>query len=313
MHLSFPTLIEQDLEQLSLAAKHQVDFVALSFVRSRADIKTLYKELNRYKVDGEVIAKIEHPDAVEDFDEILDVSYGVMVARGDLGIEYPMEEVPVVQKMIVKKCRQEGKPVIIATQMLESMIDNSRPTRAEVSDVANAVYDGADAVMLSAESAMGKYPVKAVKTMVKIAGKAETAVEYTPLEIDWQRGGQTAALVGAANSLMEYGYKGVCDLKAVVVLTETGKTVEYMARMRPRLPIFALSKSIKTLDQLKLMWGVVPVWFDYSKKHEPDIRTAVQLIKKEGLVKEGDKVVMIYGEKWGEPGLTSVVRVQEVI
>lgn len=313
MHLSFPALIDKDLEHLSLVARHHVDFVALSFVRSAEDIETLRRELQNHEVDCEIIAKIEHPDAVKYFDQILDASYGIMVARGDLGIEYPMEEVPALQKMIVKRCREEGKPVIIATQMLESMIEHSRPTRAEVSDVANAVYDGADALMLSAESAAGKHPVRSVKTMVKISRKTETAVDYVPLKIDWRRGGQTAALVGAAHQLMEYGYKGVCDLKAFVVLTETGRTVEYLARMRPSLPIMALSNSRKTLDQLKLSWGVISVFFDFSKVETLDIRPVLEVVKKERLIHEGEKVVMIYGEKWGEPGLTSVVRIQEVI
>jgi pyruvate kinase len=313
MHMDFPALIEKDLEHLSLAAKHHVDFVALSFVRSVEDVEVLRKELRTFQVDCEIIAKIEHPDAVEHFDEILDSVYGVMVARGDLGIEYPMEEVPALQKMIVRRSREEGKPVVIATQMLESMITNPRPTRAEVSDVANAVYDGADAVMLSAESAAGKYPVRAVKTMVKITRKAEVAAEYSPLEINWQQGGQTAAMVGAAHRLMEYGYKGVCDLKAFVVLTETGRTAEYLARLRPTLPILGLSGNLKTLDQLKLSWGVIPVEFNYEKDQGPDIAAVLETLKQRLLVHTGEKVVMVYGESWGEPGMTSVVRVQEVV
>jgi pyruvate kinase len=313
MHLNFPALIDKDLEHLSLAARHHVDFVALSFVRSADDIRVLRKELENLKVECGIISKIEHPDAVVNFEQILDESHGVMVARGDLAIEYPMEEVPALQKMMVRKCREEGKPVIVATQMLESMIENPRPTRAEISDVANAVYDGADAIMLSAEAAAGKYPIRAVKTMVRISKKSESAVEYKPLDIDWDRGGQTAAVVGAAHHLMDYGYKGVCDLKAFLVLTETGKTTEYLSRMRPGLPIISLSKSKKTLDQMKLSWGVVPVDYDFTK-HEPvNIESVLNRVKKENLIHSGDKVIMIYGERWGEPGLTSVVRIQEVI
>jgi pyruvate kinase len=314
MHLTFPALIEKDMEHLSLTARHHVDFVALSFVRTVEDVRALRAELTKHEVDCKVIAKIEHPDAVEHFEEILSEVYGVMVARGDLGIEYPMEEVPSLQKMMVRRCREEGKPVIVATQMLESMIENPRPTRAEVSDVANGVYDGADALMLSAESAAGKYPIRAVKTMAKIAEKAESAAEFLPIEINWREGGQTAAVVGAAHHLMEYGFRGVCDLKAFVVLTETGRTVEYLSRMRPTLPIVALSKSLQTLDVLKLSWGVEPLYFDYMKSEgEVDIKAALRVVKDQGLLRAGEKVVMIYGEIWGEPGLTSVVRVQEVV
>jgi pyruvate kinase len=158
-HLDFAALVEKDLEQLTLTAKHHVDYVALSFVRRAEDVGILRQELSNLKVTSKIIAKIEHPEAIAHFDLILAASDGVMVARGDLGVEYPLEEVPGLQKMIVKRAREEGKPVIVATQMLESMISNPRPTRAEVSDVANAVYEGTDAVMLSAESATGSYPV----------------------------------------------------------------------------------------------------------------------------------------------------------
>lgn len=312
-HLDFPTLIEKDLEHLSLAARHHVDFVALSFVRSVADIERLREALEEAKIQSKVIAKIEHPEAVEHFDEILDTAEGIMVARGDLGIEYPMEEVPALQKLMVKRCREAGKPVIIATQMIESMIEHPRPTRAEVSDVANAVYDGADAIMLSAESAAGKYPVRVVKTMARIAERAEDAAEYAEVKIDWEQGGQTAAVVAAANFLMNLRYRGVGDLKAFVALTETGRTVEYLSRLRPRLPIFALSSDKKTLDQLKLSYGVQPVYYDYSKEEQVKVAPVMERVKEVGGVAPGDKVVMIYGEEWGEPGLTSVVRIQEVV
>jgi pyruvate kinase len=313
MHLNFRALIDRDIEHLSLAAQHHVDFVALSFVRSADDIELLRKELENHAIHAQIIAKIEHPDAVERFEEVLQVSDGIMVARGDLGIEYPMEEVPVLQKMIVRRCQAEGKPVIIATQMLESMITNSRPTRAEVSDVANAVYDGADAIMLSAESAAGKYPVRAVKMMGTIAKKAEEVAEYRELEIDWKRGGQTAAVVAAAYQLMQYGYKGVCDLKAYVVLTETGRTVRYLTRMRPQMPIYALSSSENTLDQMKLLWGANPVHYDYKKQPQMVVTRILEIVKEAGWVQPGDKVVVIHGEQWGKSGLTSVVRIQEVV
>jgi len=312
-HLTFAALVEKDLENLSLAARHHVDFVALSFVRSANDIKILQKELEKLKIDTKIIAKIEHPDAIEHFDEILEISDGIMVARGDLGIEYPLEEVPSLQKMIVRRAREWGKPVIIATQMLESMITNPRPTRAEVSDVANAVYDSADAVMLSAESATGAYPIRSVKTLARITERVEEADEMALVDIDWAHGGQTAAVVAAANKLMDFGYKGVCDLKAFVVLTETGRTANYLSRMRPKLPIYGMTGNKKTLDQMQLSWGVIPVPHDYSKNEKTDIAAVVASVKASGVVEPGDKVVMIYGEIWGKPGLTSVVRVQEIV
>jgi pyruvate kinase len=290
-----------------LADRHNVDFVALSFVRRSDDIETLRKELVKFEVNCKIIAKIEHPDAVENFAEVLDAADGVMVARGDLGIEYPMEEVPGLQKMMVRRCREEGKPVIVATQMLESMITNPRPTRAEVSDVANAVYDSADAIMLSGESASGAYPVRAVQTMAKIASKVEETMELPEVNIDWTQGGQTAAVTASAYKLMEFGYRGVCDLKAFVVLTETGKTAEYLSRMRPSLPIIALTGDMSTADQLKLNWGVEPRLYNFTKQESVDVRQVIKQVRDLDMVKQGDKIIMIYGEIWGEPGLTSVV------
>ena len=313
MHLDFPTLIEKDIKHLSLATKHHVDFVALSFVRSADDIKTLREELKKHDVRCKIIAKIEHPDAAIHFDEILDESDGVMVARGDLGIEFPMEEVPGLQKMMVRRCREEGKPVIIATQMLESMTENIRPTRAEVSDVANAAYDGADALMLSGETAMGKHPARVVKTMARIVEKVDHSAEKPILKIDWDHSGQTAAVVSSAYQLMKSGYHGACDLQAFVVLTETGKTVQYLSRLRPELPIYALSQKHITLDQLKLSWGITPVYCEtYSKKEKIDERDVINHLKSLGYLEDGRQVIMIYGEVMGKPGLTSIVRLQEI-
>lgn len=310
--LDFPCLVEKDLELLSLAARYTVDYVALSFVRNAEDIQILRREMDKLKVDCAIIAKIEHPDAVSNFEEILAAADGIMVARGDLGIEYPIEEVPALQKLIVHRCLEEGKPVIVATQMLESMITNPRPTRAEVSDVANAVYDRADAVMLSGESAAGKYPLRAVKMMAAIADKTETS-STTEWKNDYlKQGCQGEALVAAANQLAQtYTSDGV-KISAFVVLTETGKTAQFLARLRPKQPIFALSKETKTLDRLKLVWGVEPVFYDYVKNEETDPGTVLASLKAQNYLHAGEKVVVIYGERWGQAGQTSVVRVQEV-
>lgn len=311
--LDFPCLVEKDLELLSLAARHKVDYVALSFVRNAADINILREEMNKMKVDCAIIAKIEHPDAVKNFEEILAASDGVMVARGDLGIEYPIEEVPALQKMIVNRCIEEGKPVIVATQMLESMHVNPRPTRAEVSDVANAVYDRADATMLSGESAAGKYPVRAVKMMASVHEKTEpSADQLVGCPVDVYPGSQGEAIVAAAYQLSTLYEDGEKDIKAFVVLTETGKTAQYLSRLRPSLPIYALSSKVETLDRLKLAWGVEPVLYEYAKDEETNTRQVLKHLQTNGYLNTGDKVIVVYGERWGKPGETSVVRVQEV-
>jgi pyruvate kinase len=310
--LDFPCLVEKDIEILSLAARHTIDYVALSFVRNADDINILKQEMAKMSIDCAIIAKIEHPDAILNFEEILAASDGIMVARGDLGIEYPIEEVPALQKMIINRCQQEGKPVIVATQMLESMISNPRPTRAEVSDVANAVYDRADAVMLSGESAMGKYPVRAVQMMAAIAEKTESAAALRPYLIETTPGTQGEALVAAAHQLAStYAEKGA-RISAIVVLTETGRTARYLAKLRPNFPIYALSKEIPTLDRLHLVWGVEPVFYDYASDEETDTYKVLKHLQQKDHLPSGEKVIIVYGERWGHPGQTSVVRVQSV-
>lgn len=310
--LDFPCLVEKDLELLSLAARHTVDFVALSFVRNADDIRVLRKEMDKMGVDCAVIAKIEHPDAVQNFEEILAESDGIMVARGDLGIEYPIEAVPALQKLIVKRCEEEGKPVIVATQMLESMITNPRPTRAEVSDVANAVYDRADAVMLSGESAAGKYPVRAVKMMASIADSTETSESCNKHTLVKNTGCQGEALVAAANLLACTYTLNDGRISAFVVLTETGRTAQFLSRLRPDFPIFSLSQKTQALDRLKLVWGVEPVYYEYAKDEQTNPTKVLSHLEKLGHLHTGEKVIVIYGERWGQPGQTSVVRVQEV-
>jgi pyruvate kinase len=312
-HLDFAALVEKDLEQLTLAAKHHVDYVALSFVRQPEDIGILRSELAKLKVESKIIAKIEHPEAIAQFDLILAASDGVMVARGDLGVEYPLEEVPGLQKMIVRRAREEGKPVIVATQMLETMITNPRPTRAEVSDVANAVYEGTDAVMLSAESATGSYPVRTVKTMARIAERVGESNGTPEIDIDWITGGQTAAVVAAGYQLAEYDLKGPNTMAAFVVLTEHGTTAQFLSRLRPELPIIALTGSKKTLDQLQMVWGVQAYLYTYAKDDDVQVQKIMAFLSKEGVLAPGQRVIVMYGETWGTPGRTNVVRLQEVL
>ncbi len=192
------------------------------------------------------------------------------------------------------------------------MIENPRPTRAEVSDVANAVYDGTDALMLSGESAVGKYPVKAVEIMKKEAGFCEPRVEYPKVKTIEEEEGQTAAVVEAANSLIGCKVNGKCEFSSVVVLTETGATARYLSRLRPKMPIIAVTSSSKAMRQMKLVWGIMPVRFIYRRESERGIRRIVKYLQGRRLLKRGQKIVIIHGKNWGKPGLTSVVRVQEV-
>lgn len=306
LNLSFPALIDKDLEHIGLAIKHHVDYVALSYVRTDEDVRVLRHELEQRKIECKIISKIEHPLAVENLEAIVEASDGLMVARGDLGLEYPLEAVPALQKHIVERCREAGKPVIVATQMLESMIENIRPTRAEVSDVANAVYESADAVMLSGESAAGKYPVQAVKIMDRVIRHTQDHV--TSDEVVLEAADQTAAVVKAASVMMRESQGGKQAPKAFVLLSETGRTANYLSRLRPNLPILAMSGEEKTLDQLQLVWGVKPVYYAYSHQHPIDVKPLMKHLVEVGYLKNRDRVVMIYGEKWGKPGQTSVVR-----
>lgn len=313
MQLDIPVLVKRDFECLSVSNKEDVDWVALSFVGSAEDIRVLRKELSKRKIEAGIVAKIERMDALDNLDEIIDEADAVMVARGDLGVEIPLYEVPYWQKEMIRRCREKGKPVITATQMLQSMIDNPTPTRAEISDVANAVYDGTDAIMLSGETASGKYPVESVKVMSRESSFIEGKVEYPKVEVAKKEMGQTAAMVTAANELIECGYRGVCDLSAVVVLTETGKTVRYLSRLRPKLPIIGVTANKKTRDVMKLYWGVRPFYYSFKKQSEMSVRSILEFLKEKKEIKKGQNVVMVYGELWGEPGLTSVVRIQAVV
>jgi len=313
MQLDIPVLEKRDFECLSIKTMKDVDWVALSFVGSSNDIKVLRKELDKRGLKAGVVAKVERKDALECLDEIIDEADAVMVARGDLGVEIALYEVPYWQKEMIRRCREKGKPVITATQMLQSMIVNPVPTRAEVSDVANAVYDGTDAIMLSGETASGKYPVGAVRVMSRESRFTETKADYKPVELVKKEMGQTAAMVAAANELIECGHKKMYNLSAVVVLTETGRTVRYLSRLRPKLPIIGVASSKKIRDMMKLYWGVRPYYFPFKKRSMMSVEKVLEFLRSEGEVEKDDNVVMIYGEVWGKSGMTNVVRIQAVI
>jgi len=314
--IDLPSMLIKDINDLSLASKHKVDFLALSFVRNKKDINFLKKYIKKFSLSSQILAKIENREALDNFEEILEASDGIMVARGDLGIEIPLEEVPFHQKRMIKRCAEVGKPVITATQMLDSMTHNILPSRAEVSDVANAILDNTDAVMLSQETAVGSYPTETVKAMEKISSFWEE--KRLPVNnFNFNLNHQTSAVCYSAYSLWMSPFCKREDVKAFVVMTETGMTARMLSRLRPNLPIIALTNDKNVRDQLCLSYGVVPLVLKHKsdihkRRGEVDIKLILNQVKGSGYIKKGDKVILIYGEDWGTPGKTSIMRIQEV-
>jgi len=306
-NLSLPFLMEKDYSDIEFLIEQNIDFIAASFVRSSEDIVAMRKFMD--EKGGEkikIIAKIETQQAVDDIDDIVIVSDGIMVARGDLGVEIPIAEVPLVQKMIIARANRRGIPVITATQMLDSMTYNAYPTRAEVTDVANAIIDGTDAIMLSGETAVGKYPVLTVQTMHKLATKAETTgflkLEMAEKESSISRATSAAACLMASQ----------LDVAAIVTVTSTGATACRIARNRPQQPIIACSSDKKVIRQLLLVWGVSPFYIG-EQAHTDQIHTDSKLIaKKAGHVRKGDLVVIVSGIPVGVAGSTNNVKVDKI-
>jgi pyruvate kinase len=307
--LSVPTLTDKDISDIRWGVEHKVDYIAVSFVRTKEDILGVRKVLEDYSGESKIIAKIETRQSVENIDEILAVVDGIMVARGDLGVEMPTEDVPMVQKEIIEKCRSQGKPAIVATQMLDSMIRNPKPTRAEASDVANAVIDGADAVMLSGETASGKYPVGSVKIMNKILMRTEENLR------EWQRtpkiffncGEIADAVSRAARDISET----VCAA-AILSLTRSGATARMVSKYRPDCPVIALTPSFSTWRELALLWGVYPLICPFTTDVEESVSNSLTIVQEEGLIKGGDNVVFTSGIPLGVPGSTNLVQVYTV-
>ncbi len=303
--LPIPSLTKKDLEDLGFALGLGVDFVALSFVRAAADVRDLQAIIRQHGSPARVIAKIEKAEAVAALEEILIESDAVMVARGDLGVEIGAATVPLLQKRIILRCLEVGKPVITATQMLESMIEHAEPTRAEASDVANAILDGTSAVMLSAETATGNYPVEAVETMDRIARAVEPSMGYRHQMPE--PGEETT--VGRAMS------NAACDLaetlgaSAIIVPTFTGRTASAVARLRPRRPIVGLSHHQTAVQQMALEWGVTPVVMPQTDDVEDLWTRALELAVHAGVVESGDRVVTTAGTAVNLPGSTNVIKV----
>jgi pyruvate kinase len=313
----FPVMVDRDFEGLKVASRNEVDFVALSFVRSAEDIRVVRREMKKYGVSARLIAKIETEKSLKNLDEIIDVSDGIMVARGDLGVELPLEEVPYYQKIIIKKSIKMGIPVITATQMLESMIEKPYPTRAEVSDIANATYDLTDAVMLSGETATGGYPVQAVEVMSKtLAFNEQKNMVDSRKRFDFQVEDQNATLCDAAYGLYLAYRSRKENIAGFLAFTHTGKTVRLLSRYRPHIPIFAFDPTDTISDSLTIQYGVIPFSFKTSLKkaevEKEDILRAITLLKKSRLTKKGDILIVLHGEYWAAEGQTSTVKIVNV-
>jgi len=298
--VSAPSVTEKDLADLEWGLAHGVDFVALSFVRAPEDLQPVRERLAKVKDPPLLLAKIEKPEAVARLEEIVRASDGIMVARGDLGVEMDFEKVPPIQKRLIRLCNELDKPVITATQMLESMTQNARPTRAEVSDVSNAILDGTDAVMLSGETASGKYPVEAVETMDRIAREAEqyylsARLEQTAPPSDHQANGLHDALALGVERIARS-----LHIKAIVVITQSGETARFVASSRPRVPILALSPSARALRRMTLYWGVIPApCGEYINPNEA-LKQAEAAVKEQGLAKVGDTIAVAVGREGTE-------------
>ena len=302
--LPLAALSEKDREDLEFACELGVDWLALSFVQRAADVDEA-RALARGR--AAVLSKIEKPSAVENFDAILDASDGIMVARGDLGVELPVQAVPPIQKRLVRKCRAAAKPVIVATQMLESMIESPMPTRAEVSDVATAIYEGTDAIMLSAESAAGKYPVEAVQTMDRVATEVEADPTYQQI-IAASRGGRASTvadgIVAAAREIAE-----TTDIKAICCFTQSGTTALLTARERPGLPIIAMTSVRRTARRLALSWGCNCVMTEELHRFKMAVVSAARAARAGGFATEKDQIIVIAGVPFNMAGTTNILRV----
>lgn len=310
--VSAPALTEKDDEDLGFCIREEVDYLALSFVRSAVDVSDLKQRLFAENSAIRVIAKIEKPEAVENFDAILAEADGIMVARGDLGVEIPPEQVPLIQKRIIRACNVAGKPVITATQMLESMISNPRPTRAETSDVANAILDGTDAIMLSGETAAGAYPVEAVRLMVRVAADIESEPQL------WPETFVRLAETGSYRWLPEAIGQAACRVAemvgaaAILAFTQTGSTAALVAKYRPQLPVFAVTPTQSVRRRMALYRSVRSLRVDIEGDTEAQIRSVEQAVLDAGDLKRGDVVVITMGSPVSDAGTTNLMKVHKL-
>lgn len=310
--VSVPALSEKDEEDLRFALSLSVDFVALSFVRNAADVEDVRKVMRDVGMLVPVIAKIEKPQAIENLDEVIEAFDGFMVARGDLGVECPLEEVPFLQKQVIEKARINAKPVIVATQMLESMITNPQPTRAEANDVANAVLDGADAVMLSGETSVGDHPIHTVETMARIIAATEVhALDNTDYasydQIEWDPHTRGGVIAKAAEEVATR-----IDAKYVVAFTQSGDSAKRLSRLRSRIPVLAFTPENRVRSQLSLTWGVETFRTNSVDHTDEMVRQVDEQLLNIGRVEEGDLVVIVAGSPPGIPGSTNALRIHRM-
>ena len=300
VHISLPSLTDKDKSFVRWAIEADIDFIAHSFVRNKEDLHEIQRLLDETGSHIKIISKIENQQGIDNLDDILTYCYGVMIARGDLGVEIPAEKIPMIQKLIVQKCRARKKPVIVATQMLHSMIENPRPTRAEVTDVANAIFQSTDAIMLSGETASGKYPIEAVRTMSTIAKEAEETIDTT-LDLNLEKvtkpiaGVLAKALVSATQTL---------PVKAIILDTWTGRTGRYLAEFRPKVPIYAMCYNSFTMRELALSYDVYSYKFEITDSKEGFVRNSLKILLEDGKLEKGDLVGFIGGSFNDEVGAT---------
>lgn len=311
VEIQLPSLTQKDVEDIVFAIENDFDFIAASFVRKASDVIEIKKVLEKYGGQGiRVIAKIENRQGIKNFDEILKVSDGIMVARGDLGVEIPVQEVPVVQKQLIEKCYRNGKPVITATQMLDSMIRYPRPTRAEASDVANAIYDGTSVIMLSGETAVGKYPLETLEIMCKIAETAENSMDY------WKRFAtmQFDMMASVTNAISHATCTTALDLSAaaIVTVTQSGHTARMISRFRPACPIIATTINPRVQRQMSLSWGIIPFLVKEASSTDEMFDMGVEKALESGHVKSGELVVITAGVPIGISGTTNILKVHIV-
>ena len=309
VHIQLPALTEKDIDDIRFGVENDFDFIAASFVRRAADVEAVRAVLHDCGGDDvKIIAKIENQEGVDNLDDILEAADGIMVARGDLGVEIPAARVPILQKQMIRKGLQQGKPVITATQMLDSMMRNPRPTRAEVSDVANAVYDGTGSVMLSGETAGGKYPVEALTAMVGIVTETESAIDY------WKQFQKQRVL--PASNINDAITHTCCltakdlDAKAILTATSSGRSARMICRFRPACPIAALTMHEKVRRQLNISWGVTPFLTGEVTSTDRIFSLSAEVALKERLVQNGDTVVITAGVPLGKSGSTNLIKAQ---
>ncbi len=308
--VNLPALTDKDRLDIEFAVKQRVDFLAISFARKAEHMIEIREFVSKLGGSQLLIAKIENEEGLQNSAEVIRVCDGMMVARGDLGIEVPPEEVPLIQKSLIEICNNAGKPVITATEMLESMVRNPRPTRAEVTDISQAIFDGTDAIMLSAETAVGKYPVAAVEIMARVAERIEASLQYD--EILAQK--KVDASPTVADAISHATCQSVLDLKAVAIIsaTQTGSTARMVSKYRPQAPIIAATPSEKVARQLSLSWGVYPEVIPIAANIDETIDVSVNAAKKTGFIKPGDLVAITAGVKTGAPGATNLLKIHLV-